>query len=144
MLVHRSLLRPSRPSEAAQVSHPLHRASAGDAHWQRSSPAALRAPHCKQAPLAACSSSYSAAQLSASARRIIRSPLVVRADASARVKGDVKRVFLYLTDVTSWTGWYPGISSATRTLKKASGCNQDVGTRFVLEQKLAGFKVLTT
>lgn len=69
---------------------------------------------------------------------------MVKGDATARVKGDVKRVFLYLTDVTSWTDWYPGISSATRTLKKAGGCNSDVGTRFVLEQKLAGFKVLTT
>lgn len=39
---------------------------------------------------------------------VVRKSLVVRADASARVRGDARRVQRWLSDVRHWSSFYPG------------------------------------
>ncbi|KAG1680565.1 hypothetical protein FOA52_015012 [Chlamydomonas sp. UWO 241] len=72
-----------------------------------------------------------------------RATVAARSDASARVRGDIARVFIYVTDVERWPTWYPGLISATKT-NGAGNAPATVGNRYTLEQKLAGFKVMTT
>ncbi|GAX78431.1 hypothetical protein CEUSTIGMA_g5872.t1 [Chlamydomonas eustigma] len=63
-------------------------------------------------------------------------------DASARVRGDSKRVFLYVTNVERWPEWHPGITTATRT-NAIEGPHASLGAKFSLQQEIAGFKIWT-
>ncbi len=75
-------------------------------------------------------------------RLLSRSPrLAVSNDSAVRVRGDVKRVYLYLSDLSQWSGWYPGVKSASR-IKGQS--NLEEGAQFAIKQSLAGHDMWTT
>lgn len=68
------------------------------------------------------------AQVHRVSRTVVRAPVRPRApsreptarilngDGSARVKGDVQRVFLYVSNVEAWTNWYPGAATVLKLL----------------------------
>ena len=68
---------------------------------------------------------------------------ILASDASARVKGDYKRVFTYVANLESWPAWYPGFLSAAKTSQGQAAHAHSVGSQFAVQQQVAGIKTWT-
>ncbi|GAX76855.1 hypothetical protein CEUSTIGMA_g4301.t1 [Chlamydomonas eustigma] len=75
-------------------------------------------------------------------RQPVVSNTACSSEASARVRGDCERVFIYATNIERWPEWYPGVLSAART-NASEGPHASIGAKFALQQEIAGFKTWT-
>jgi hypothetical protein len=70
--------------------------------------------------------------------------LQVLSDASARVRGDARRVHRWLSDVRHWTSFYPGMRTRASILRSAIGGRCILIMQLTAETRQSTLLVLST